>query len=358
MKLKARIGYSIASIIAAALGAQAFTEKAHADSKGTIVAFIISSTNPYIGQWRKGAEAKAKELGYNIKIIENNFNQTEEDSQVQQELASGEKAAGYIWWPMQNAAGINSLRALSKTGAPVILTNQYPVKGSEAYWTAYAGASDILSGKTAGELLLAACEKQTKVKCDKGLIIRFPAGYSAGDDRVTGFEDAVKGKLTTVDVVPSGGFMEDDGYKVASQIIPAHKDGLTWIYTENDSMAGAAAQALKENGLTPGKDVFVVGGTCHGDPTHVVNGDLVGTAIQSGYFEGWLAVQTLAKYQASGGKVLDGEKLYDNNPDTPPPDAGAPYRFNYIPNPAIGNTQADHDKAKMWGKTIMDLCEF
>ena len=258
---------------------------------------------------------------------------------------------------MQNAAGINSLRALSKTGAPVILTNQYPVKGSEPYWTAYAGASDILSGKTAGEMLLAACAKQTKVKCDKGLIIRFPAGYSAGDDRVTGFEEAVKGKLTTVDVAPSGGFMEDDGYKIASQIIPAHKDGLTWMYTENDSMAGAAAQALKENGLTPGKDVFVVGGTCHGDPTHVENGDLVGTAIQSGYFEGWLAVQTLAKYKETG-KVLDGEKFYDAARDAPPSDAGAPYRFNYIPNPAVGNTKADHDNAKMWGKTIQQLCEF
>lgn len=97
MKLKARIAYSAASVIAAALMAQPLTQEAYADSKGTIVAFIISSTNPYIGQWRKGAEAKAKELGYNIKIIENNFNQTEEDSQVQQELASGEKAAGYIW---------------------------------------------------------------------------------------------------------------------------------------------------------------------------------------------------------------------------------------------------------------------
>src|SRR5579872_3754366 len=130
MNLKARAVYSLTSVLVAALLAQTLATQAFAASKGTIVAFIISSTNPYIGQWRKGAEAKAKELGYDIKIIENNFNQTEEDSQVQQELASGEKAAGYIWWPMQNAAGINSLRALSKTGAPVILTNQYPVKGS------------------------------------------------------------------------------------------------------------------------------------------------------------------------------------------------------------------------------------
>lgn len=357
MKTKTRIAYSIAGAFAAAVLSQALANDALAASKGKIVAFIISSTNPYIGQWEKGAKAKAAELGYDIKFVENNFNQTEEDSQVQQELASGEKVAGYIWWPFQNAAGVASLRALSKTGAPVILTNQYPIKGSDAFWTAYAGASDILSGKTAAEMLLAACAKQTKVKCDKGLIIRFPAGYSAGDDRVTGFEDVAKGKLTTVDVVPSGGFMEDDGYKVASQIIPAHKQGLTWLYTENDSMAGAATQALKENGLTPGKDVFVVGGTCHGDPTHVVNGDLVGTAIQSGYFEGWLAVQVLAKYQATH-KVLDGEKFFDANPDTPPSDAGAPYRFNFIPNPAVGNTQAAYDSTRMWGMSIKQLCDF
>jgi ribose transport system substrate-binding protein len=357
LKLRSRIACSTAGAVAAALLAQSFSNEAVAGTKGTIVAFVISSTNPYIGQWEKGAKAKADELGYDIKFIENNFNQTEEDNQVRQELASGEKAAGYIWWPMQNAAGIGSLRDLSKTGAPVILTNQYPVKGSDAYWTAYAGASDVLSGKVAAQMLLEACAKQTKVKCDKGLIIRFPAGYSAGDDRVTGFEDVAKGKLTVTDVVPSAGFMEDDGYKVASQIIPAHKQALTWIYTENDSMAGATAQALKENGLTPGKDVFVVGGTCHGDPTHVVNGDLVGTAIQSGYFEGWLAVQTLAKYKAAG-KVLDGEKFYDANPDTPPPDQGAPYKFNFIPNPPVSNTQAAYDSTKMWGKTIKELCDF
>ena len=78
MKVKVRIACSVASIIAVALLSSAFTQEACADSKGKIVAFIISSTNPYIGQWRKGAEAKAKELGYDIKIVENNFNQTED----------------------------------------------------------------------------------------------------------------------------------------------------------------------------------------------------------------------------------------------------------------------------------------
>ncbi len=66
MKFKARIGCSVASIVAAALMAQASTQEAHADSKGTIVAFIISSTNPYIGQWRErgGGEGQGAWLQY------------------------------------------------------------------------------------------------------------------------------------------------------------------------------------------------------------------------------------------------------------------------------------------------------
>jgi len=343
---------AIAASFVAGLAASA----AYAESKGSVVVFVPSSTNPYIGQFQLGAKDKAKELGYDVKVIENNFNQAEQDSQVQQQLASGEQVAGYVWWPFENAAGVASLRALSQSGAPVIVSNQYPIKGTEAFWTAYAGANDFLSGKTAAEILLDACAK-AEIKCDKGAIIRFPAGVSAGDDRATGFQDAVKGKLNVLDVVPTAGFLEDEGYKVAAQIIPAHKGELTWLYTENDSLAGAAAQAAKENGLTPGKDIFIVGGTCHGDSKHVKSGEIAGTAIQSGYWEGWMAVQALGKYVAQG-KVVDGEKYLEGTPDAAPSDADPLYKYNFLPNPAVGNTQAAYDAAKLWGKTADQLCNF
>ncbi|WP_176727965.1 sugar ABC transporter substrate-binding protein [Rhizobium sp. YK2] len=350
-----KFGYTLA-LAASLLTGLMTTTSAEAANKGTIVVFVPSSTNPYIGQFQLGAKAKAADLGYDIKVIENNFNQSEQDSQVQQQLASGDKVAGYIWWPFENAAGIASLRALSQSGAPVILSNQYPIRGTEAFWTAYAGANDFLSGKTAAEILVDACAK-AGAKCDKGAIIRFPAGVSAGDDRATGFQDAVKGKLNVLDVVPTAGFLEDEGYKVASQIIPAHKGELTWLYTENDSLAGAAAQAAKENGLTPGKDIFIVGGTCHGDSKHVKSGEIAGTAIQSGYFEGWMAVQALGKFAAQG-KVVDGEKYLEASPDTLPSDGDPLYKYNFLPNPAVANSQAAYDAAKLWGKSADQLCNF
>lgn len=350
-----RICYTLA-LTASLIAGLMTTTSVEAASKGTIVVFVPSSTNPYIGQFQLGAKTKAEELGYDIKVIENNFNQSEQDSQVQQQLASGEAVAGYIWWPFENAAGVASLRALSQSGAPVILSNQYPIKGTESFWTAYAGANDFLSGKTAAEILLDACAK-AGAKCDKGAVIRFPAGVSAGDDRATGFQDAVKDKLEVLDVVPTAGFLEDEGYKVAAQIIPAHKGELTWLYTQNDSLAGAAAQATRENGLTPGKDIFIVGGTCHGDSKHVKSGEIAGTAIQSGYFEGWMAVQALGKFVAQG-TVVAGEKYLEGTPDAAPSDSDPLYKYNFLPNPAVSNSQEAYDAAKLWGKTADQLCNF
>ncbi|MCB8881523.1 sugar ABC transporter substrate-binding protein [Acidisoma cellulosilytica] len=341
----------------AAIAAFHWTDsRAFAEDKGEIVYFLPSSTNPYIGQMERGAKAKAAESGYAVKFLENNFNQAEQNAQVQQQLASGEKVAGYVWYPFDNAAGVGAMRALSRTGVPVVVTNQLPLKGTEKFFTAYAGASDDLSGKTAGEMLLAACA-HSATKCDAGAIIRFPAGVSAGDDRVTGFENAIKGKLTVISVTPADGFLEDSGYKVASQIIPAEKSKITWVYTENDSMAGATAQAARENGLIPGKNIFIIGGTCHGDSSHVVNGDLIGTAIQSGYFEGWLAVQTLVKYIKTD-VVLPGSVSLPADPNTPPSDSGSPHKYNFLPNPPVGNSQAAYDQAKLWGRPAKELCNF
>lgn len=352
-----RVKSKILAVAVGALVLHWMSGTAHAASKGEIVYFLPSSTNPYIGQMEKGARAKAQDEGLSVKFLENNFNQSEQNAQVQQQLSSGEKVVGYVWYPFDNAAGVGAMRALYRSGAPVIVTNQLPLKGTGQFFTAYAGASDFLSGKTAADMLLAACAKSTTDKCKDGAIIRFPAGVSAGDDRVEGFESAIKGKLTVLSVTPADGFLEDAGYKVASQIIPAEKSKLTWLYTENDSMAGAAAQAARENGLVPGKTVLIVGGTCHGDSSHVVNGDLVGTAIQSGYFEGWLAVQTLVKYLHTG-KVVPGSVYLPADPDTPPSDNGAPHKYNFLPNPPVGNSQAAYNQAKLWGRTATELCNF
>src|SRR6201985_3348018 len=149
------IGKVAAAVATLALSVGLAATSAFAAEK--IVVFMPPGTDNYLAQWQQGAKAKAKDLGYDIKIIESSRDQAEQDSQVQQELDSGEEVAGFIWWPYVNAAGTGSLRALSETGKPVIFTNQYPIAGTEKFWTAYAGVYDFLKAKTAAQMLLAAC---------------------------------------------------------------------------------------------------------------------------------------------------------------------------------------------------------
>ncbi len=327
-----------------------------AQGKGKIVVFMPPGTDNYLAQWQAGARKKAKDLGYDIKIIESSRDQAEQDSQVQQQLASGEEVAGFIWWPYVNAAGTGSLRALSQTGKPVIFTNQYPIAGTDKFWTAYAGVDDFLNAKVSAEMLLQACAKSTTVKCGKGMIITFPAGYSAGSDRAKSFREATKGKLEVIQEEPAG-FMSQEGYKVGSQIIPPKKDLITWVYTENDSLATGVIQALKESGKTPGKDVLVVGGTCHGDTSDLLAKNIVGTGVQAAFLEGWQSVQTVHKY-LNTKKVNPGKLYLEATRDAPPSDDGPPSRFNFIPNPAVGNSQADLDGFKLWGWRFKELCNY
>ena len=188
------------------------------------------------------------------------------------------------------------------------------------------------------------------------MIITFPAGYSAGADRAKSFRDATAGKLEVIQEEPAG-FMSQEGYSVGSQIIPPKKDEVTWVYTENDSLATGVIQALEEAGKKPGVDVLVVGGTCHGDTSDLLSQKLVGTGVQAAFLEGWQSVQTLHKYLQTG-EVKDGKVYLEADPEKRPSDEGAPSRFNFIPNPALANNKEALDNFKLWGWTFAELCNY
>lgn len=343
--------------VSAALAASvALLAPAAAFADGRVVVFSPPSTDNYIAAWQSGLKKKASDLGYETSFIETSRDQSEQDAAVQQELAAGADTAGYIWWPFINAAGTNSLRSLSKTGKPVIFANQYPLEGTESLWTAYAGIDDFANARTAAEMLLKACEESTTVKCDKGLIVTFPAGFSAGADRAKSFRETVDGKLEVLQEQPAG-FTSQDGYKVGSQIIPPVKDDVTWVYTQNDSLASGVVQALTEVGKTPGKDVLVIGGTCHGDTSDLVSGHVIGTEVQGAFLEGWYTMQTLHKYLKTG-VVKDGKVYAEATVDTPPSDDGDISRFNFIPSPPVGNSKDAVDGFKLWGWTMDELCNY
>jgi ribose transport system substrate-binding protein len=358
-----RKGWRIGIVLAAvtAITAVAAGVGSGAESKGQIIMFGPASSNNYVAELFKGARAQAKAEGYDLKIIENNFDQPTEDNQVQQQLASGEKPVAYGWWPSDNKAGIGSQRALAQSGVPVFMVNQLPIKGTEKYWVAYAGVNDVYNGFVAGKMILEARKALVagghKLHSKGGNLIEvgFPAGYSAGTDRDKGFAQATKGSGITLLASQPAGFDPASGFKIGSQLIAANKSkGIDLVYSQNSALDDGVIQALQEAGFHPGKDVMAVGGTCHGNLKPLVAGQEFGTGLQAARLEGSYMLAVIARY-------LETKKVVPGAFQSPPlpnsiPAVTTVHRYNFIPNPPVYRNTVN--KIKLWGFTVKQLCTY
>ena len=330
-------------------------------SNGLIIMFGPASSNNYVAELFKGARATAKAEGYDLKIIENNFDQPTEDNQVQQQLASGQKPLAYGWWPSDNKAGIGSQRALAQSGVPVFMVNQLPIKGTEKYWVAYAGVNDVYNGFVAGKMLLKARAALVagghKLHSKGGNVIEvgFPAGYSAGTDRDKGFAQATKGSGIKVIASQPAGFDPASGFKIGSQLIAANKSkGIDLVYSQNSALDDGVIQALQEAGYHPGTDVMAVGGTCHGNLKPLLAGEEFGTGLQAARLEGSYMLGVIARYLKTK-KVVPGAFQAPAVAGKMPP-VTTVHRYNFIPNPPVYKDNAN--TIKLWGFTVKQLCTY
>lgn len=326
----------------------------------TVVAFIPSTSNSYIKAAADAIAGQGEDLGYNVKFFENDFDQTEQDQQVQEFLATGEKPAGFIVFPPAAEAATNSLRLLSRV-APVVQFNQGIQPAAEEFVTAYAGVWDYGIGKQAGENALAAVERQKKAGATfsgpdgkPNLVqIRFATGYVAGDDRQAGFEEAVGDAFNVLVTEPTKTPDAQGGFEAASQVIPQLKnEGIDFIYAHSNNVAVGVVQALEQNGLVPGKDVIVIAGDLSGDRTPLLEGKIDSSMIQSPVVEGMLVMRTLAQFLATG-EVVDETVQIEADAEVPELKLEPPARLTYMPNPPL--TKDNLDSVKVWGLTVDQL---
>jgi len=312
----------------------------------------------------------AQDLNFKVTVVENNFDQAEQDLQVQQAIASGTKPDIYVFWPADSKAGVASLRALSQTGVPTVVANQPPPEDAMPFMTMYAGVDDYLNGQVSGELMLGAREASqaagNTLNSPEGNLIElmFAPGYQASVARSAGFNDATKAMPFNVLASEYAGFDNEAGYNTMSQLVAANKaKGIDFVYAHNDALAAGAIKALEEAGLQPGKDVYVVGGTCHGDLSALEDGKQYGSGLQAARLEGNVVTLAVARYFANGGTLQDGEDRPDNAAEFPST-AAAPFKFNYIPNPGVvfssdkaANTDL-LDNTVLWGDNMRNLCTY
>ena len=319
----------------------------------TLVVFIPSTSNIYVADVKKGIETEALSLGYKTKFFENNFDQSQEDQQVQQYLATGEKPAAFLWWPASAEGGQNSARQMMKI-APLFHFNQTVPEGGEKFMTAYAGHSQAAVAKASGELALTARKDdrtEGKALHSSGgnlLEFSFATGYLAGIERHDAFMEATSSEpFNLLRNEPAKTFDAQGGFEAAMQVIPKYKaEGIDYIFAHSGDIAVGVVKALEQNGLIPGKDVKVIVGNASGDPAPFLDGRIYGAVVQSPVIEGQTTVRTAAQYLATG-KVEQGLRELAGEPEKPELTLDSPSVYNYMAAPII--TVKNKDSLRLWG---------
>ena len=272
-------------------------------SKGSIVSFNGPAGEAYIGRFIKGIKATAELKGFDIKVYENQFNQAEQDQQVQQVLAAGQLPDVFIWWPSDAVAGLGSLRALAKTGVPVLKINQLPNDQDKQYIFGYAGPDDRLRARNAGYMIreAAAAKKAAGGEGFNVLALSYPHSYGGYDLSINAFKEAIAGSDLKIIGDVDEGFGQANGYKGAAKMIAKLKDeGIHFVYGMDDAILTGGIKAFEEAGYQMGEDVIAVGTVCNGDKQLIEEGKQFGTTLQSPLHEGQLAIKMVEEYLNTG----------------------------------------------------------
>lgn len=296
-------GNTLRGLVAGALALGLSVTASLAQDRGSIVSFNGPAGEAYIGKFIKGIKATAELKGFDIKVFENQFNQAEQDQQVQQVLAAGVLPDVFIWWPSDAVAGLGSLRALAKTGVPVLKINQLPNEQDEQYIFGYAGPDDRLRARNAGYMMreAAAAKKAAGGEGFNVLVLSYPHSYGGYGLSINAFKEAIAGSDLTIIGDVDEGFGQANGYKGAAKMIAALQgQSIDFVYGMDDAILTGGINALEEAGFEMGTQTIAVGTVCNGDKQLIEEGKQFGTTLQSPLHEGQLAIKLVEEYLETG----------------------------------------------------------
>ena len=253
------------------------------------MALVVSTlNNPFFVTLKDGAEAKAKELGYQMVVLDSQNDPAKELANV--EDLTVRKVSAILVNPTDSAAVGNAIMLANKAGIPVLTLDRGANVGEVK---AHIASDNIAGGKMAGDFIASKLGKNIDVIQLEGI-----AGTSAARDRGEGFAQAVKANGFKVLASQPADFDRTKGLNVMENLLAAHPD-VKAVFAQNDEMALGALRATQ----AAGKQVLIVSfdGTDDGKAA-VKSGKLGATVAQQPALIGAIGMET-------ADKVLKGEAV-------------------------------------------------
>ena len=250
---------------------------------GKKIGVVLSTlNNPFFVSMKEGAEKKAKELGYEVIVLDSQNDATKERANVEDLVQQG--IAVLIINPTDSDAVANSISVANDKKIQVITVDRKANGGEVA---SHVASDNVKGGEMAAAFIL---EKLN----GKGNLVELQGipGASATRDRGQGFHNIVDNK-DGVKVVSSqaADFDRQKGLTVTENIIQA-TPAFDAIFAHNDEMALGAIKAIK----TANKNVIIVGFDGNDEAKAAVeSGDLAATIAQKPDLMGAIAVENAIK---------------------------------------------------------------
>lgn len=260
------------------------------DSSVKKIGFIVSTlNNPFFVDLKSGIEERAKELGYEVVVLDSQNDPAKEVSNMEDLTVKDVDIV--LLNPVDSDSAVASVMIANNYELPVVTVDRAANGGDVV---THIASDNAVGGSMAAQYLIDQLD-------GKGNIVELEgtAGSSAARDRGQGFDDKIAESDMNIIAKQIADFDRTQGLTVMENILQSKSD-IDAVFAQNDEMALGAQKALEDMGM---KDVLIVGFDATDDAVEAVkNGTMAATVAQQPLLIGEAAVNAI-------DKILKGEKV-------------------------------------------------
>ena len=260
------------------------------DSSVKKIGFIVSTlNNPFFVDLKSGIEERAKELGYEVVVLDSQNDPAKEVSNMEDLTVKDVDIV--LLNPVDSDSAVASVMIANNYELPVVTVDRAANGGDVV---THIASDNAVGGSMAAQYLIDQLG-------GKGNIVELEgtAGSSAARDRGQGFDDKIAESDMNIIAKQIADFDRTQGLTVMENILQSKKN-IDAVFAQNDEMALGAQKALEDMGM---KDVLIVGFDATDDAVEAVkNGTMAATVAQQPLLIGEAAVNAT-------DKILKGEKV-------------------------------------------------
>jgi fructose transport system substrate-binding protein len=309
----------LTSVATVAVGAALALGSASASAQEIVGLITKTNTNPFFVKMKEGAEAKAKELGMELRSYAGKYDGDNEGQveAIESLIAAGAK--GILITPSDSAAIVPTVQRARDAGVLVIAldTQLEPPDAADATFATDNFRAGELIGKWAAAKLgeeaedakiamldLSEAGVSVDVQRDQGFLTGF--GIDVGNPNRIGDEE--DGRIVGHDITQGA----EEGGRTAMENLLQRDPAIDLVYTINEPAAAGAYEALRSFGLDEQALIVSIDGGCPG-VQNVAEGVIGATSMQFPLVMAAMGVEAVKEFAETGEKpeTPEGQEFVD-----------------------------------------------